>query len=62
MGKASKKNNKGTYTGEYQNGEKHGVGKFEWTDGATFEGNLYNGAFQGKGTFKQPGANYSYTG
>lgn len=28
------------YEGEYQDGKKHGSGRFTWHDGSTFEGNF----------------------
>lgn len=37
-GEGTLKTDVGTYTGEFQNGLKHGKGKFEWKSGLVYEG------------------------
>ncbi len=37
--------------GEFDSGEVHGIGKVQWTDGVTYEGELTDNTITGKGTY-----------
>ena len=43
--------NKTVYEGAWKNGQYHGEGRFEYTDGASYVGSFENNNFNGKGTF-----------
>ncbi len=42
---------RGTYTGDWQNGKKHGLGKESWNDGSSYDGSYVEGQFEGLGTY-----------
>lgn len=40
-----------TYTGQYKNGLKNGIGEFKWADGSIYIGGLVDGQLEGEGEF-----------
>jgi len=51
-----------SYTGSRDDkGKPHGQGKYVWTDGSSYEGDLTHGELHGNGTFRWPNGN-SYCG
>jgi hypothetical protein len=62
QGKGVESKNKGTYEGNYNLGQKEGIGKFEWSDSSTFEGSLLKGLFHGMGVIQDVQSKYSYEG
>jgi hypothetical protein len=62
QGEGVEKSNKGTYRGEYNQGEKEGRGRFEWADGSTYEGTFLKGLFHGRGSIVDTPNKYSYDG
>lgn len=43
-------------TGQYRHGVMHGVGQYEWTSGAIYDGDLVEGRLEGTGTLTWPDA------
>ena len=41
-----------TYTGQFLNGKKHGLGRVEWNDGSWYEGGFANGKIEGSGKYR----------
>ena len=38
------------YVGQYKDGEKHGKGRYTWSDGEIYVGNWKDGKYDGQGT------------
>lgn len=51
-------NSKSFYDGEWNNGEMHGKGIFQWTDGSSYDGEFIHGKREGQGKFLFPNGNY----
>jgi hypothetical protein len=48
-----------SYTGSFKNGLPHGIGKYTWADGSSFEGHWNKGMKDGKGTMITTDSTYS---
>ncbi|TNV80332.1 hypothetical protein FGO68_gene16625 [Halteria grandinella] len=51
--------NKSTYHGQYQEGYKHGIGKYSWSCGSSYEGQLKDGDWHGIGKWTYDDGTYS---
>lgn len=42
----------GTYAGEWEDGLKHGAGRYRWASGAEYEGRFSEGMKHGHGVYR----------